>query len=157
MSLGGEIVATALTYARARFEELRDDQLADVQAFADALGTPGFVDAGGEVEGHLTAAKNALSQAQTDIGNGNLIGAAGQLGTAIDRLDQASRTVTGAAPAAPSPLIALLEDAIGWANVAPKGLAGQLGLPAEVPALAIVDGALTYTARSAGESAVAHS
>lgn len=145
MSLGSEIVSVALGYARARLEELRGGALADVEAFAGSLGIAGFVDAGGEVADHLSAAKDALSQAETDLGNGSVIGAAGQLGTAVSRLDQAARKVAGVAPAATSPLLGLLGDAIDWASVAPKGLAAQLGLPATVPGLALADGALSYS------------
>lgn len=145
MSLGSEIVSVALGYALTRFDEVRDTVLADVAAFADALGVPGFDDGAGMVAGHLAAARGALDQARVDLGNGNLAGAAGQLGTAISRLDQAARTVTGAGPDADSPLSGLLRSAIDWAGVAPRGLAAQLGLPATVPGLRIAGGALTYT------------
>ncbi|MEP7113203.1 MAG: DUF6603 domain-containing protein, partial [Ilumatobacteraceae bacterium] len=145
MSLGQELVAVVLGYARARFDELAAVVLADAHNFADALGVPAFVDNGNDVATHLINAKQELSQAATDLGATNLIGAADHLGQAVKELDAAARVVG-------EPLETLLRGKINWAGVVPTGLAEQLGLPATVPNLEIVDGALQYMIEAPGKT-----
>ena len=75
---------------------------------------------------------------------GDLAGAAGHFGEAVHRIDQACIVVRGRS------LKQLLAEQIGWEDVPPGALARQLELPAAVPGLGIVDGALTYDLASPG-------
>lgn len=147
MAVGEELVAGALGFARARLEELEDAALDDVASFAHAAGVDGFVDAGGVVAGHLTAARTALASVGPALAAANVIGAATQLGTAIHELDLASQAIPGGRS-----LLGLLADEIGWDGAAPKGLAQQLGLPADVPGLQLAGGALVYELTAPGKS-----
>ena len=135
MSLGQELVAIALGYARARFTELRTAVLADADTFAQALG-PGATAA--QVGAHLDLAKAAFDAAGTDLDLRNLVASAVDFGIGLDELNEAA-TAVGA------DLQPVLLREIGWANANPQGLAAQLGLPDEQPELDIVDGALVYT------------
>ena len=135
MSLGQELVAIALGYARNRFTELRTTVLADADAFAAALG-PGATAA--QVGAHLDLAKAAFDAAGTDLDLRNLVASAVHFGIGVDELNEAAKAVG-------ADLQPVLLREIGWANANPQGLAGQLGLPDEQPELDIVDGALVYT------------
>lgn len=147
MSLGDEILVTALGYARSRFAELTGPLLDDAAAFAQALGVNGFLDDGPvTVASHLTAAKADLVAAGGAVDGGDIPVAASSLGSFVNHLDAAAQIVAG------QPIISLLTNQIGWADVTPKGLAAQLGLPAAVPGLVVESGALTYTLAVPGHS-----
>ena len=147
MSLSDELLVLALGYARARLDELRTAALQDAASFADALGVPGFVDAGGEVAGLLATARNEIDAAGTSLAGRDFIGAATHLGAAADAVDQAVAKVPGG-----TSLKQLLRDRIGWGGVTPKGLAKQLGLPPAVPDLEVIGGALVYRLPGPGTS-----
>ena len=142
MSLGQELVAIALGYARARFAELRTAVLTDADTFAQALG-PGATAA--QVAAHLDLAKAEFDAAGTDLDARNLVGSATHFGAAIHALDLAAQ-------AAGVPLKPLLDSAIGWSNADPQGLPAQLGLPAVPPTLQLVDGALSFTLSAPGRT-----
>src|SRR5258708_2647108 len=95
MALGDELVAGALGFARAPLQGLDDAALADAPSFAHAAGVDGFVDAGGAVAGHLTAARTALGNVAPALAAANVLGAATQLGTAIRELDLAATAIPG--------------------------------------------------------------
>ncbi len=135
MSLGQELVAIALGYARARFTELRTAVLADADAFAQALG-PGATAA--QVAAHLDLAKAAFDAAGSDLDARNLVASANQFGIGVNELNEAAK-------AAGADLRPVLLREIGWTNADPQGLAGQLGLPDSPSDLKINDGALVYT------------
>ena len=71
MSLGDELLITALGYARSRFAELSGPLLDDAAAFAQALDVNDFEDGAGTVASNLTAAKADLlaAGAAVDVGN----------------------------------------------------------------------------------------
>ena len=75
MSLGQELVAIALGYARARFAELRAAVPADADTFAQALGRAATA---AQVAAHLDLAKAAFDAAGNDSGARNLVGSAAQ-------------------------------------------------------------------------------
>lgn len=138
MALGEELVAGGLGFARDRLEEFRQAALADVAAFAQAAGVNAFVDAGNVVAGHLTTARAELDQVAPALAANDVIGAVTHLANVIRAVDQAAVAVGGRS------LVQLLADEIGWDAAAPRGLAEQLGLPADVPGLQLVGGALVY-------------
>lgn len=148
MSLSDEVLRSALDYARARCAELLDDVVAEAVAYAEALGVPGYVDAGGVVAAELAAATAELQQVPAALAGLNLIGAANHLGSFVDHLDQAAAAI----PGAPKSVSDVLLEAIGWEDVTPSGLAAQLGLPADVPNLELADGALQYRLAVPGTS-----
>ena len=90
MSLGQELVAIALGYARNRFTELRTTVLADADAFAAALG-PGATAA--QVGAHLDLAKAAFDAAGTDLDLRNLVASAVHFGIGLDELNEAAKAV----------------------------------------------------------------
>ncbi len=147
MSLGDELLAVALGYARARLDELKAAALQDVDAFAATLGVPAFADAGDEVAALLTTARNELDAATASLAARDFIGGATHLGNCANAVDQAVAKVPGG-----KSVEQLLAERIGWGTVTPKGLARQLGLPASAPGLALAGGALTYTLSAPGKS-----
>ena len=146
MSLGDELVAAGLSYARARLEEVRAAILGDVAAFAAAAGAPGFVDAGGAVAADLATARAELDQAAIDLAARNLGGCAAHVGSALAAIDRAAVAV------GPAPLSSLLRDAAEWGAATPAGIAKQLGLPDSVPGLASDGNALVYQLTAPGRS-----
>lgn len=139
MALGDELVAATLGFARSRLDELTGGVLADVDAFAVALGVPDLVDAGGEVAGSLAIARSEVTAAGASLGARDFAGGATHLANAAKAIDRAVAQVPGAKSVAD-----LLADEIGWEGVTPRGLAQQLGLPAAVPELAVTGDALVY-------------
>ncbi len=147
MSLSDELLAVALGFARSRLDELTGTVLADVDAFAAALGAPGFVDDGGEVAGLLATARSEVAAAGPRLGARDFVGGATHLANAVNAVDQAVAKVPGG-----KSVTQLLADEIGWGGASPRGLARQLGLPATVPALQVTGGALVYKVTAPGKS-----
>ena len=95
MSLSDELLAVALGFARSRLDELTGTVLADVDAFAAALGAPGFVDDGGEVAGLLATARSEVAAAGPRLGARDFVGGATHLANAVNAVDQAVAKVPG--------------------------------------------------------------
>ena len=146
MSLGDELLITALGYARSRFAELSGPLLDDATAFTQALDVNDLEDGAGTVASNLTAAKADLLAAGAAVDVGNIPVAASSLGAFVSHLDTAAQAVAGES------IVELLKNEIGWGDVTPTGLAKQLGLPAQVPGLSLPAGALAYTIAVPGRS-----
>ncbi len=138
-ALGNELIAGAIDYALARLDELRAAILGDVAAFANAVGVPGFPDAGGIVAGRLAAARAALDVVPPRIAAHDYPGAAANIGIALGAIADATAAIGGAS------FINLLTARIQWGAAVSSGLARQIGLPTTEPGLAASGGALTYT------------
>ena len=139
MTLTDALVAGSLGFAQDRLQALETAALGDVAAFAHAAGVDGFVD-DGTVAAHLTTARSELAQVAPALAVPDFTAAAGHVAAALKAIDDAAKAVPGGRT--------LREIAIanaGFAGVAPKGLAQQLGLPAAPAGLQLADGSIVYS------------
>ncbi len=143
LSLLQTLLAGIIEFAHRKLSELRAEVLADVRAFAAALGMPAFDDVDGSVQAQLAAARAALDALPPRLAAGDFQGAAAQLGLALRSIHDGTVTVGGAT------LVDVLLARIDWAGAPTTGLARQLGLPS-VPGLSIASGALQYALTAPG-------
>ena len=136
--LANELIACVLDYLQARLADLRALALANVASFAAAVERPGFVDVGGAVDLHLTAARGALDLVPPRMAASDFTGATRQIGIALGAIAAAATSVNGLS------FVDLLIRRISWSAASPAGLAKLLGLPATPPNLKLEGDTLVH-------------